>query len=349
MSTACNRIFATPKIVECISRSLDFKAITIAVRVCRIWNTLWLPVIWSTIDNGRHWRNEDFLQALPRHGNLVRVLQCSRYDDISLLISDSDNKYLCKNLVTLVLPETTRANQLDHAKIIRQNPGLLDLSLGFYEDPSSDYNDLIQAVCGLSKLRRLTFDNNQTLQVETLEATLQACSSLEELSLKGVYFFLKHPFGTGGAFASKWLATSGTEDQTAPAKLSHDVPEQEKKAFLGITRLRMEDVACSQNLILNITSRFPNLETLSLESISEVCFSEDFPSRLAQRIPHIKWLDISKSEEMDDATMAGLIRGFPKLQTLRAGETRFSELSLNALIERCPDLEELDIRETYGL
>ncbi|KAF9078984.1 hypothetical protein BGX27_007343, partial [Mortierella sp. AM989] len=52
---------------------------------------------------------------------------------------------------------------------------------------------------------------------------------------------------------------------------------------------------------------------------------------------------------MDEPTIANLIRSFPGLQTLIAGQTRFSEMSLNALIECCPDLEELDIRETYGL
>ncbi|KAF8979379.1 hypothetical protein BGZ46_005496 [Entomortierella lignicola] len=178
---------------------------------------------------------------------------------------------------------------------------------------------------------------------------MQGCHSLEELSLKGVYFFLKHPFGTGDAFASKWLATSKITEQAESEYISHDVPEQEKKAFLGIKSLCMDNVACSQDLILNLASRFPNLERFSLKLSSEICFSKDFASRLAQRSPHIKWLDISETDDMDDSTMAALIRNFPRLQTLKAAETRFSELSLCALIECCPDLEELDIRETYGL
>ncbi|KAF9371154.1 hypothetical protein BGX21_005242, partial [Mortierella sp. AD011] len=352
MSSACSRVFAIPNIVECISHSLDFKTITVAVRVCRTWHTLWLPIIWHTINNGRQWHREDFLLALARHGNLIRVLQCSRYDDISPLVSDptlSNNDHQCQNLISLVMPKTTRANQSNQAKIIRQNPGLRDLSLAFHDDPSSDYSDLIHAVSDLRMLRRLAFDKNETLQVETLEAIVQGCTSLGELSFKGIYFFLKHPFGTGDAFASKWLATSKTEEQTGPACLPHDVPVQEKKAFPGIKSLLMDDVACSQDLILNLASRFPNLERLSLQSSSELYFSKDFSSRLAQRSPHIKWLNISKTEDMDDSTMAALIRNFPGLQTLIADQTRFSKKSLNALIECCPDLEVLDIRETYGL
>ncbi|KAF9896591.1 hypothetical protein BX616_007159, partial [Lobosporangium transversale] len=348
-SSACNRVFAIPNIVECISHSLNFKTITAAARVCRAWHTVWLPIIWHTINNGRQWHREDFLEALGRHGHLIRVLQCSRYDDISLLVSDPSLSYHCKNLITLVMPKTTHANQLNQAKIIRQNPGLQDLSLAFHDDPSNDYSDLTHAVSELGMLRRLAFDKNQTLQVETLETILQGCASLEELSFKGVYFFLKHPFGSGDAFASKWLAISHTEEQTAPASLSHDVAVQEKKAFSGIKSLHMDDVACSQNLILNLTSRFPNLERLSLQMTSELYFSEDFPSRLAQRSPHIKWLDISKTEDMEDSTMAALMRSLPELQTLIAGQTRFSDMSLNALVECCPNLEELDIRETYGL
>ncbi|KAG0006232.1 hypothetical protein BGZ80_005330, partial [Entomortierella chlamydospora] len=245
------------------------------------------------------------------------------------------------------MPKTTRANQSDQAKIIRQNPGLRDLSLAFHDDLSSDYSDLIHAVSNLRMLRRLAFDKNETLQAETLETIMQGCTSLGELSFKGVYFFLKHPFGTGDDIASKWLAASKTEEQTAPACVSHDVPEQEKKAFSRIKSLLMDDVACSQDLILNLASRFPNLEKLSLQSSSELYFSKDFSSRLAQRSPHIKWLNISKTEDMDDPTIAALIRNFPGLQTLIADQTRFSERSLNALIECCSDLEVLDIRETY--
>ncbi|KAF9991438.1 hypothetical protein BGZ79_004470, partial [Entomortierella chlamydospora] len=275
MSSACSRVFAIPNIVECISHSLDFKTITVAVRVCRTWHTLWLPIIWHTINNGRQWHREDFLRALARHGNLIRVLQCSRYDDISPLVSDptlSNNDHQCQNLISLVMPKTTRANQSDQAKIIRQNPGLRDLSLAFHDDLSSDYSDLIHAVSNLRMLRRLAFDKNETLQAETLETIMQGCTSLGELSFKGVYFFLKHPFGTGDDIASKWLAASKTEEQTAPACVSHDVPEQEKKAFSRIKSLLMDDVACSQDLILNLASRFPNLEKLSLQSSSELYF-----------------------------------------------------------------------------
>ncbi|KAF9082958.1 hypothetical protein BGX27_004335, partial [Mortierella sp. AM989] len=218
-SSACSRVFAIPEIAECISHSLKFRTITIAARVCRAWHTLWLPIIWHTINCGQQWQN-DFMQTLGRHGDLIRILQCSRYDDISLLISDpslNDNENHCRNLVTLVMPKTTLVNQSDQAKIIRQNPGLRDLSLAFHDDPSSDYSDLIHAVSGLGMLRRLAFDKNQTLQVETLETILQGCTSLEELSFKDVYFLLKHPFGTGDTFASRWLATSKTEEQTATA------------------------------------------------------------------------------------------------------------------------------------
>ncbi|KAF9342101.1 hypothetical protein BGX26_008364, partial [Mortierella sp. AD094] len=151
-SSACSRVFAIPKIFERISHSLDFKTITAAARVCRAWHTLWLPIIWHTINNGRQWHREDFLQALVRHGNLIRVLQCSRYEDISLLISDpnlNDNDHYCRNLVTLVMPKTTVVNQSDHVKLIRQNPGLRDLSLAFHDDPSSDYSELINAVSDL--------------------------------------------------------------------------------------------------------------------------------------------------------------------------------------------------------
>ncbi|KAF8979380.1 hypothetical protein BGZ46_005497 [Entomortierella lignicola] len=337
---ACNHVFSTPEIVECISHSLDYKTITVAARVCRAWHTLWLPIIWHTIDCDRQWQ-DDFKQALARHGDLIRILRCSRDDDIGILVFDPDNDHHCKNLVTLVMPKTTILNQSDHVKLIRQNPNLRDLSLAFRDDPSSDYSELIHEVGDHGMLRRLAFnDENKTLQVEMLETILQRSVSLRELSFRRIGFFLNHPTGYAYASSSKLLATSKAEEQTAP--------EQEKR-FLGITSLSMDDVACSEDLILNLASRFPNLERLSLQLPAELYFSEDFASRLAQRSPHITWIDVSKTEDMDDSTIASLIRNFPGLKTLIAGQTGFSEMSLEALIECCPDLEELDIRETYGL
>ncbi|KAF9082957.1 hypothetical protein BGX27_004334, partial [Mortierella sp. AM989] len=236
-SSACSRVFAIPKIVECISHSLNFKTIAVAARVCRAWHTLWLPIIWHTIDCGQQWQN-DFMQTLGRHGDLIRILRCSRDDDVSFLISDpslNDNENHCRNLVTLVMPKTTLKTQPDQVKFIRQNPGLRDLSLAFRDDPSSDYSDLIHAVSSLGMLRRLAFDDeNKTLQVEMLETILLRSPSLKELSFRRIGFFLNHPTGYAYTSSSEWLATSKTEEQTATTCLSHDVPVQEKK-FLRIT------------------------------------------------------------------------------------------------------------------
>ncbi|KAF9170769.1 hypothetical protein BGX20_008553 [Mortierella sp. AD010] len=339
MSSAYNRVFAIPNIVECISHSLDFKTITAAARVCRAWHTLWLPIIWHTIDCDQQWQ-DDFMQVLSQHGDLIRILRCSRDDNISPLISDptlNNNDHQCRNLVTLVMPKTTLVNQSDQVKLIRQNPGLRDLSLAFRDDPSSDYSDLIHAIGDHDFASGDARDHIATQFIP------------ERAILRRIGFFLNHPIGYAYASSSKLLATSKTEEQTTSACLPYDVSEQEEKKFLGITSLCMDDVACSQDLILNLASRFPNLEKLSLQLTAELYFSKDFSSRLAQRSPHIKWLNVSKTEDMDDSTIAALVRSFPGLRTLIAGQTGFSEMSLYALIECCPDLEELDIRETYGL
>ncbi|KAF9895975.1 hypothetical protein BX616_008423, partial [Lobosporangium transversale] len=277
--------------------SLESKTITIAARVCQAWYTAWLPIIWHTIDCGKQWE-DNFTQTLVRHGELVRILRCSRGDDIRLLVSDPSPS--CRNLITLVLPKTTVINQSDHVKLIQQNPNLRNLSLAFRDDPSIDYSNLIHAVGDHRMLRRLTFDDeNKTLQVEMLETILERSTSLRELYFRRIGFFLNHPIGYAYASASKLLAASKTEEQA--------VSEQEEKKFPRITSLCMDDVACSQDLILNLASRFPSLERLSLHLNAELYFTEDFPSRLAQRSPHIKYLDVSKTEDMEDSTIAALV------------------------------------------
>ncbi|KAG0367425.1 hypothetical protein BC939DRAFT_502756 [Gamsiella multidivaricata] len=341
-----DKVFALPEICERISRSLDRKAITSCSRVSRAWNASWLPILWHTIDAGKQWHQPAFLDALGRHGDLIRILKCSRYDDISLLFSV--DAAICRNLITLVLPKTTLANEADHVRLLQQNPHLHNLSLSIHDDPSSSYARLIEAVCELRFLRRLAFDENKTLQVSTLETILSKRNgSLQELSLKGTYF-IKHPFGSAEEFASGLLAASDLAGQTSAEALSKDIKIESKESF-GIRSLCMDSVTCMQDLVLNLGSRFPLLNRLSLRESAEVYFSKDFPARLAKRCPKIKHLDISCSEDMDDATIASLIASFPSLQTFHAAETRFGNKSLMALVEYCGGLTVLDINTTYGI
>ncbi|KAG0330599.1 hypothetical protein BG004_002073 [Podila humilis] len=382
-----DHVLELPEIVERISAHLDRRTITYASRVARAWYQAYLPILWHTIDNGRHWTDPRFLKAIAKHGSLIRVLVCSRYDEIDLLLpptptpqpqqqqehqehqeySPSDSTSLCSHLVTLVLPKTTTANQRQHALLIRQNPHLRDLSLTFHDELSSHFVDLTEAIGELKHLQRLAFDENKTLEAKTLEAILEKCSrgsssssstsedgdvlsigSLHELSFNGAFFMNKHPFGSGEEFASGLLASPASEAQMTRDIQSYDTAIETKPHF-AIATLRMNSVACMQDLLLNLTSRFPHLTRLSLRESAEVYFGNDFPTRLAQRCPGIKWLDISETEDMEDETIASLISCFPGLTTLHAQDTRFGSLSLKALGEHCRDLAVLDIESAYDV
>ncbi|KAI1302292.1 hypothetical protein EDD11_005627 [Mortierella claussenii] len=357
-----DKVFSLPEICERISRSLDRAAITACSRVCQAWNSAWLPILWHTIDAGAQWNHPAFLDALSRHSDLLRILKCSRYDDISLLFNDHEStshsgtliphapssNVLCRNLVTLVLPTTTLTNQSDHVRLIRQNPQLRDLSLSFNGNLSSRFADLIDAVGELQLLRRIAFDRCATLEVGTLETILSRRNgSLQELSLKEINFF-KHPFGSGEHFASGSLSFSDPAATTAIEAMSTDVEIKTKETF-GILSLSMDNVGCMQDLLLNLGSRFPRLSRLSFRETVETYFSSDFPGRLAKRCPNIKHLDISQTEDLDDSTIATLITSFPGLRTFKASETRFGNKSLTALVEVCRDLTVLEINATYGI
>ncbi|KAF9363528.1 hypothetical protein BGX34_003885 [Mortierella sp. NVP85] len=341
-----DKVFALPEICERISRSLNGKTITSCLRVSQAWHNSWLPTIWHTIDAGSQWEHPSFLEALSKHGDLIRILKCMRYDNIGLLFNDGN--VLCKNLVTLVLPKTTLVNQADHARLVRQNPLLRDLSVTLrdravpiHEDVSSKYADLVDAIGELRFLSRLVLDENETLEVDTLETILSKCKgSLQELSLSGAYF-PRHPFGPGDTFASGLLATSDSGS-------SADVEIETKETF-GILSLYLDNVACSQNLLLNLVSRFPQLSRLSLRESTEISFSEDFPDRLARRCPKIKYLDISLKEDLDDDAIANLVVALPNLQHFFATETYLGNASLTALAENCRNLTVLDISTTYGI
>lgn len=364
---APNKILTIPELVQRIAHSLDSKSIVACTRINKAWHSIWLPILWHTIDAGEQWNNPDFLTALHQHADLIRNLKCARYDDIRLLFNSSPPAYtrlestlqsgeqggagtesapfskraavgsigeeehiLCKNLITLVLPKTTLYKQADQARLIRLNPHLLDLSLALYDDPSSQYTDLIEAVCSLPLLRRLALDENKTLEARTLETFLSRLNpTLQELSLKNT-FFAKHPFGSGEEFA----ASAG--DATG-----------ETKELYGIQSLCMDGVACSQDFLLHLASRFPSLTHFSLGESAEVYIDDNFGEKLARLCPHLKSIDISLLDNMDDESIASLIRALPRLQTFRAAETRFGDRSLEALVEDGRDLSILDINTTY--
>ncbi|KAF9927989.1 hypothetical protein BGZ67_007219 [Mortierella alpina] len=339
---ARDRAFALPEIVERIARSLDWRSITVGLRVSRHWNAAWLPILWHTIDRGNQWRNDSFKQALHAHGDLIRVLECTRYDDISLLFdstsgSDPISVALCRNLITLTLPRTTLINLPLQAQLVRQNQDLRDLSLSF-QDPSSQYQDLVDAVGGLPYLRRLAFENNEKLEFNTLETILTRCNaSLQELSFKGTYF-IKNSFGPGEDFASGLFAPEPEAFQGQ----CKDV-ENKPRTLFNITSLCMDEVACTQDFLLNLLSRFPALTTLSLKNSTEVYYEPDFGERLAKRCPRIKSLDISEIEDLDDQSIANLIRAFPGLHAFKGAHSQFGPKSMDALLECCPEIRELNI------
>ncbi|KAF9115721.1 hypothetical protein BGX27_006668 [Mortierella sp. AM989] len=341
--TSRDKVFALPEICERISNSIDKKTITSCLRVNRAWNASWLPIIWHSIDAGRQWHNLGFQDALGKHGDLIRILKCMRYDNVGPLLRT--DIAICRNLVVLILPKTTLVNQADHVRLLRQNPHIRDLSLGLHDDSPSHYGDLIDAVGELRSLRRLALDENKILDAIMLDAILTKCNgSLTELSLKGTSF-IKHPFKSGEGFASGLLAYSDAKPQPGIELITHDVEIESKKSF-GILSLRMENVACTQDLILNLASRFPLLSYLSLKESTEVYLSKDFPERLAKRCPTIKKIDISSTEDTDDDTIACLVRSFPSLETFQASETRFGNQSLSALADYCRDLTVLEISST---
>ncbi|KAF9193890.1 hypothetical protein BGZ51_001876 [Haplosporangium sp. Z 767] len=335
---ACDHVFALPEIVSTISRYLDNKTRTTCLRVSKGWSSVWLPILWHTIDAGRQWADDGFLSALGRHGDLIRVLKCGRYDDINLLLNaDTSNSITCSNLSTLILPKTTLINQAAQVQLLRQNPNLRDLALTIQDDPSSHYADLFDAVGELRFLRRMAFDCNTSLETSTLETVLSKRNeSLEELSLNDTYL-INHPFGSGAEFASGVLATPG-----AYGNLSQDVVTETKEAF-KIQSLSIKRVACMQDLFLNLISRFPYLTRLSLAGSEEIYFEPNIAERLRKRCPKIRNLDISYRETMTDDEIASLIRSLPDLSILHATETQLGDESMDAILEKCGQLEELSM------
>ncbi|KAK5805610.1 hypothetical protein F5H01DRAFT_325556 [Linnemannia elongata] len=275
---------------------LRLKTIVACARVNKAWHSIWLPIIWHTIDAGMQWRNQGFLSALHQHADLIRNLKCARYDDIRLLFDSS-----ASSSPTL---ESSLSGQT---------------SSGLESGPSTVEQRR-------RPTKRVSLDENKTLEAKTLETLLSKLNpTLQGLSLKST-FFIKHPFGSGEEFAAS--------------------ADNAKKSY-GIQSLCMDGVACSQDFLLHLASRFPSLTHFSLGDSAEVYIDDKFGENMARLCPQLKSIDISFLDNMDDESIAGLIRALPRLQKFRAAETMFGDKSLEALVEDGRDLSILDINTTY--
>ncbi|KAG0242950.1 hypothetical protein BGW41_003115 [Actinomortierella wolfii] len=374
-------IWSIQEIVDLISKYLDKKSIVQCVQVSRAWHAAWLPSLWAQIE-ADHWRSKSFRASLPAHGDLIRVLKCMRYDELELLGPNATR------LSWLEMPKTTLLNMHDHVRILQQNRDTLHtLSLIFndVDDVSQQFLPLLKTIRQLHSLKTLKFDNSHSLDEAALEYVLGGqhpevqkqqrqegdnktdsdnCDNndhhlrpcpIQELSLSGISFF-RHPFNHGESFANKEYIASRRRQHQSPddddedEDTNREVVRETRLPFNNITSLILEDVNCDPELVLNLTSRFPALQRLSLKDASE--FYPDpttFPEVLARHCPHLRWLDISNQETMTDDFIASLIRRFPRLTTLKANDTLFSEESMKALVDNCQDLVRLEISSCYNI
>ncbi|KAG0232835.1 hypothetical protein BGW42_007844 [Actinomortierella wolfii] len=361
-------IWSIQEIVDLISKYLDKKSIVQCVQVSRAWHAAWLPSLWAQIE-ADHWRSKSFRASLPAHGDLIRVLKCMRYDELELLGPNATR------LSWLEMPKTTLLNMHDHVRILQQNRDTLhtlNLIFNDVDDVSQQFLPLLKTIRQLHSLKTLKFDNSHSLDEAALEYVLGGqhpdvqkqqrqegdnktdsdncgnndhhlrSSPIQELSLSGISFF-RHPFNHGENFANKEYIASRRRQHQSPdddddEDTNRDVVRETRLPFNNITSLILEDVNCDPELVLNLTSRFPALQRLSLKDASE--FYPDpttFPEVLARHCPHLRWLDISNQETMtgrqdqsqraNRATPAEVSQkgapmedGWPKAASLKAAE-----------------------------
>ncbi|KAF9971920.1 hypothetical protein BGZ73_005030 [Actinomortierella ambigua] len=357
----------TVEIVDLISRFLDRTSVVQCTQVSKSWHTAWLPSLWSRIE-ADHWRHEAFLASLPAHGDLIRILKCSRYDELELLGPNATH------LSLLEMPKTMLVNMDDHVRILQQNrDSLQSLSVLFsdIDDVSTQFWPMLSAIRRLRNLKTLKFDGSLSLDEAALEYVLggerppllgteqqnqfgdeeeKRVSPIQELSLSGISFF-RHPFNHGENFANKEYIASQHQQlhEECEEKDGHEEVRETRRPFLNITSLLLDDVNCDPELILNLTSRFPVLQRLSLTGASEFQPDAAFPVVLARHCPNLRWLDISNQETLSDDFIASMIRLFPNLTTLKASDTLFSEESMLALVGHCQNLVSLDISGCYNI
>ncbi|KAF8971289.1 Antagonist of MEN (Mitotic Exit Network) [Entomortierella lignicola] len=268
--------------------------------------------IWASLD-ADDWVFEGIYQGLARNAALVHRLICNPRAKLEVLavpecqfithLNIEQMRFLSSSILEKLLEYNARSLQSLHVRL-----------------DGTIFKMVVEKISKMTELKELYLQHWEGVHQEALEIALESCPWIEVLSLG---YNSLYPFNLDNLKQNPTLSTK------SPFKI--------RSLILDGT------VIFHDELVLNLASRCPDLERLSMKGCFGIRLSSGFITSLAQFCPKLKALNLSNQSVTDDFYKT-LFYVLPGLKDVRVAASIISDSDIQLLIQNSAStLETLDI------
>ncbi|KAG0011396.1 hypothetical protein BGZ81_002203 [Podila clonocystis] len=286
--------------------------------------------IWSKID-ADDWVYEGLHQGLLRNSALIRRLSCSPKSQLDLLSHQQD----CRSITHLDIEKLRFLNTAVLDRILTLNAHGLQ-SFRMKLDRSMHFQTLVGHLSSMKELRELYLQHWEGVTQESIAAILEICPQIETLSLghNSLYPFTLDNIVSQPAVENKDTIESNSSNICSPERL---VPFKIRSLILD------EAIIFHEELILNLCSRCPSLESLCMQCCFGIRLSEGFIGKLAQICPRLTRVNFTNQSTTENF-YSTLFKTFPRLRHVKVTGSILQHEDIQLLVEHSSaTLETLDI------
>ncbi|KAF9391447.1 hypothetical protein CPB97_006550 [Podila verticillata] len=286
--------------------------------------------IWSKVD-ADDWVYEGLLQGLLRNSSLIRRLSCSPKSHLELLSHQQD----CRSITHLDIEKVRFLNTAVLNRILTLNAPCLQ-SFRVKLDRSIHFQTLVGHLSSMKELRELYLQHWEGITQESIATILETCPQIETLSLghNSLYPFMLDNLVRQPAVESKDAIDNNNIDVCSPEPL---IPFKIRSLILD------EAIIFHEELILNLCSRCPDLESLCMQGCFGIRLSEGFITKLAQICPRLTQVNFTNQSTTKDFYRT-LFKIFPGLRQVKVTGSILQDEDIQLLVEHSnATLEALDI------
>ncbi|KAF9931334.1 hypothetical protein BGZ67_005379 [Mortierella alpina] len=267
--------------------------------------------IWARVE-AEDWVFECFHQGLARNLRLVRRVACSSKARLEILTAPE-----CGFITHLDVERMLFLSSTVLESILEHNHQQLQ-SLRVRLD-RTNFQMVTDKVRLMGELKELSLQRWEGIHQEALEAILEACPQVELLSLG--------------------------HNSLYPFRLENMKQGQR----LHQTRLRIRSLVLDgavlfhEELVLNLASRCPDLQSLCMQGCFGIRLSPAFITDLAALCPRLERVNFA-NQSTADGFYAALFRAIPGLREIKATGSILTDIEIQTLVQHCSSaLESLDI------
>ncbi|KAF8941627.1 hypothetical protein EDD21DRAFT_368593 [Dissophora ornata] len=336
----CNRVLGIQELQDLIRTRLLFRDLKTCTLVCRYWNSLFEPYLWTTVDLNEHDRGK--MAILRRHGSYVVALDFVHADKKSFKFI----RQFCPFVQSLSLVFDSRSSWVNYdclEKFYSRMPQVTTMQIRF--DAFQFSPAMFWSLSQLPNLTSLTMDvfyvqyySSKHYHPDAYMTILDCCPNLDELAVCGLFL---EPADTA-QFHFKNSFPQWVKKTLRPKR--ENAPSNTQEAMTSPRHSRSWSSGTTVSRFGRKSKGTAYRESVS-ESVKDVPAVEDTSSQGPTYT--IRKLDL-RSPRMDDDVFCRLTSRCTLLEelTLDGVWVRISIESWKILSTKCPRLRSLTVRNS---